>query len=833
MDKFPHLSDTKFPNLDNQNVYAYQNNFNYDRWNANVKVKLCNVPWENDGSVVVKFDSDEKRDAYFNGLQGFEMETLFYNLITNNFDIPLPFSAAQKFNYLVVEYPTMTSPDAPIDFEENDGMPSKFFYFITSVKYGSPSCTQCNLQIDWWTTYINRVEIKTCDVARGHIGFSTNVEDYLKNPLENNDFLLAEDINFGEPNKVSHTNDVVLNEENYIFFAMAGNFTNEEENFTSIVNGVGSYEIFYIDVDDFDKFVTGMIDEKPKLARNVKAVWFAPKMLTQEWSQRKSFNGVIVHYPKYNHKELPLLKLNKALFNYPKKYENLAKLYTSPYAEIEITDANGNFESIKIQDTTGELKVYTGLNIAYPYLNVNTTLLGVGGITANNLSYRTTISRNAKTQGTWYKFIKNYDIPTFNIKVRNEIIDKLDNEYSRDSRLNAAKITKNIAYRNADLATKLVKENAKFEDSKNNFEYENIKQVQAKKFLGELFAKSNQNSEIHDELRIQRHQVGQWYNLINFSGMVPAAMTTASYALGGMQHVAMYGLPKHFAINSVSDLVTSGMVQQTVAGGIAAGAAAGAAAIGVAALNITISTGINGERLNDDWLNAQGMETSVTYNPDGTPKPRKPIGGEGYNGLKASLKNHYNVLSARYSDDYAKDMNETMYIYHRNFIQGCAMPKFEGMNPYLIRTRSYSDDVEKKNANDTYSITPYTIANERAQALLEPMHEYGAFTGSTQAATTPMLYSVNLKTLSGDCLAQTGDFFLKYGYAINRQIKFEKFNLMSKFTYWQLNSVWLGGRGVIEGASDRIKQMLENGVTVFRNPNDIGSDCIYDNKYIG
>ena len=60
--QFPHLSDSQFPDRPTVNVYQFQNNFDYSRWNEKTKIKLCNVIWNSDYADVVKWDTNEERD---------------------------------------------------------------------------------------------------------------------------------------------------------------------------------------------------------------------------------------------------------------------------------------------------------------------------------------------------------------------------------------------------------------------------------------------------------------------------------------------------------------------------------------------------------------------------------------------------------------------------------------------------------------------------------------------------------------------------------------------------------------------------------------------------
>lgn len=93
-----------------------------------------------------------------------------------------------------------------------------------------------------------------------------------------------------------------------------------------------------------------------------------------------------------------------------------------------------------------------------------------------------------------------------------------------------------------------------------------------------------------------------------------------------------------------------------------------------------------------------------------------------------------------------------------------------------------------------------------------------------------MVASANVLTQSRAAIAQAGDQMLRYGYALNQQWKVSTFSLMPKFTYWKASEAWIvPGKGVIEGAREKIKHILENGVTVWNDPDEIGKVSIYDN----
>ena len=106
----------EFPNVGNVDVWRYKNEFDYDRYKPIVRAKMCNVPWCGDYGNVVDFESREARDAYLDALHGdaVALETMVNALPDTAIRVPVPATSAQLYNYLVLDLPVITSPEAPI-----------------------------------------------------------------------------------------------------------------------------------------------------------------------------------------------------------------------------------------------------------------------------------------------------------------------------------------------------------------------------------------------------------------------------------------------------------------------------------------------------------------------------------------------------------------------------------------------------------------------------------------------------------------------------------------------------------------------------------------------
>ena len=131
---FPHLGDTAFPHSSNVDVWQYRNNFDYSRWEDNARIKLCTVNWDADYNNVVNWKSDEARNAYFDGLEGCKVDepTMFQVQPDGTVKVPVPFNAATQCNYLVLDYPVMSTPDNPVSHAAPAR--NRFLYFCEAVE---------------------------------------------------------------------------------------------------------------------------------------------------------------------------------------------------------------------------------------------------------------------------------------------------------------------------------------------------------------------------------------------------------------------------------------------------------------------------------------------------------------------------------------------------------------------------------------------------------------------------------------------------------------------------------------------------------------------------
>ena len=477
--EFPHLEDTSFPNIDNVNTYAHQVVFDYTRWVPNTKIYLCNVRWNGDYEDCVKFDSDKARDDWFDELIE-ETKTsnpdcatvlkIATNVVQSQVKVPIPYDRATQFNYLVVDVPVMTSDDDMLPYETKDGY-RRWHFFVENFDATAPSTTRLNIKLDYWTQYINSVGFNYFVLERGHAPVAaTDVDQYLENPIENNDYLLTPDVNFGTNTVSQHTEFIPFgNGEKYICFASTctasqlnslGTVTtdssatfddptfSDEPNYPDSssrwgrqyhVEGYGfgsgrdysnvttptgnaistggripnNLTVYAIKATRASDFLNSVLSKSPSFMRTIQACFMVAKELI-ELGTAHTIAGYTVYECEGTESKMRDLKLTKEMFDIPERYQKFAKLYTFPYSELEITDNEGKSVTVHIEET-GSISAHAITSVAYPYLKMRMFLTGIGGKGSNTYQWQDLRgSHDAEISGSdWFKFCFDMDIPTY------------------------------------------------------------------------------------------------------------------------------------------------------------------------------------------------------------------------------------------------------------------------------------------------------------------------------------------------------------------------------------------------------------------------------------
>lgn len=472
--EFPHLRrDTEFPNISTVDVYAFQNTFDYTRWNEFTKVRLVNVIWNSDYKDVVKFESNAARDAWFDGISDFYAVDLQQaaRIVPEGFvKLPVPYDVAARYNYLYIEMPIATSADNPIDWEAIDGV-RRWYFFVDEIVYRAPNSTEMRVVPDVWTNFQNDVQINYMMLERGHAPVAaTNVDDYLSNPINNCEYLLAPDVDFGKssivassdylsfgagqkwvilcstvaPSQISSIGRVDMDSStsfsaptysdtldrfgkqlqvNGYEFGDSGDYSSLTTPVATNVgdllpNNITAYAIQASQCFGNGNFIQNLMQYRPNFVNSIVAMFVLPfELISVDLNSPISIDGYNVYECHGVNKSLGNISLSKEDFGFSEEYADFAKLYTFPYSNLEITDNEGKKISVRIEDT-GNVEALLRTSVAFPFLDIRVLFTGIGGVGATSYTwYRLDAQTEDKTipDSDWYENCFDWGIPTYSL----------------------------------------------------------------------------------------------------------------------------------------------------------------------------------------------------------------------------------------------------------------------------------------------------------------------------------------------------------------------------------------------------------------------------------
>lgn len=837
-------NESDFPYIENVNVYQYDNEFDYGRFDYNqMKLMICTVPWDvGEAHVgnrtisgignVVYFGSPEDRDTWFDAIpdsECYRFNTKFKELHRSmEIDVPIPYDMCAKHNYLVVEYSKFANDDSPVMYEGDNGV-RKWFWFIREVEFKAPNTTRLHLLDDAFQTWIYDVNVSGMVLERGHAPmFETRANDFLSNPIENNEFLLTEDVTYGEIGTVKHIDAVSLNSGN--MYACIATDANPEGTWGSKANndwkvpglpyvtqqGQPSVYVFCMAVSSLNTFLSEVSSNYPQFKQTVKGVWFASDQLIT-LGNSFTFASTTCYKVQATRKTLDLITLNKSQFGYPTRYADMAKLYTSPYAHIEVTDENGDIDVIKIEDSTGQLKVNAAMNTAWPFISIDAQLSGSGGRASKTVTFKNITNRSIDLSGQWYQTLKSWNVPTFAVVLdpareydysthfdrAQRVIDYTTEKTNADASADTAKT-------NADTSADTAKANADASaDTAQTNEYNSADTTIANAGLT-----TAANTTI---ATLSNAKAEESYNLTNY--LNADNRNDANYIIGNNATSTIQAAEQQAAISSQANLATS--VVSGVASGNIAGAVGGIIN-GLVGANATMASMTVGNALTAaQAANAQYSNSSAALNAtikargDATIQEDMTTGTCNANNTMISGSAANNAATQKTNADNTNTTEKANATRDQTTAKDNA-------------TRDQT--TEKANATRVRDQAISAIQNDTSQAALRAPFEFGEFANGDTSTTKPMAIIAHVVTQNKHAIACAGDEFARYGYMLDRYWEFNgNWNVGKYFTYWKLRDFWVTNLNVPDMYMDKLRFFLFGGVTIWRKPEYIGNVNIYDN----
>lgn len=816
---YPHIDDTSFPDLSTVDVYKYENEFDYNQYQDTVKIKLLNVPWCGDYDNVVYFESKGERDKWFDEQVNAqnspvrEMSTMFRLYNDGNFKVELPIDECMKYNYVMIDYGKLP--------HENKTTNTRIYYFINEVKQSSVNATDLYVSVDYWNTFIYDTNITYVNLLRGHAPMaSTKISDYLSNPIENSEYLLTPDVNFGELQRVASSKQTILNDANDLFLCFAtngdvdgawGNTTKTRAMYNS--QSLSNTQVVGCDLQSWSTFRNNVETQLPQFLATVKAMFIVPKKLLTVGSSFTLCGVTFYHFSQKTNKKMDSFKFTKQAFGYDNKYANIAKLYTFPYAVIEVNDFDGNITHIKVEECGSELGMYVVTNLMYPFINTEAYITGIGGGNVSNLNFFQSSDNTFTIGGRDYNFGATWNIPLFGVQLTADNDWTLNGKIGADASLTSGNASAATSKTNSDASAATSKTNADASalTSKNNADDSSDN---SNVMLVNSVDNSLENMEIQNDaasLSCGKQNLVAWND-----GAADLLMTQLAFNVKLDQAITTN------ITQSVSEIATSTAVGAV--GGGAVGAAGGALTGVVRSVSNAANSAII---LSSDSEMNDGNQAYIRG------KLKRHFGDAGFisgtdDGLVRELTN-LNINTTRSISNNNAKTEKTNSSLLKDLTKNNAQRNYN--TAIANNNRSYNQAI----ANNQRSYDQAITNNQRSydashnQTLLSNHPEFGAGGG---VVDKPMGIRYNVITQSKNAIRQAAEQFLRYGYMINMEWKVDTFNVMSEFSYWQCDVVYCNDKGVYEGAQNNIKEILNRGVTVWRDPKKIGVTSVYSNEVI-
>lgn len=792
-------NESDFPHVNNVNVFKYDNGFDYGRFDApQMELQICSVPWDMGeahignrtisgiGNVVF-FETKAKRDKWFDDIpdsQCYRFTTKFKELHRSlEIDVPIPYDMCAKHNYLRVKYNKLANDNSPIQYEGNDGL-REWFWFIREVEFLAPSTTRLHLLDDAFQTWIYDVNVSGMVLERGHAPmFAVDVDDYLADPVNESGYLLTEDVNFGTASVCKHIDAYALNSGNmHACIATTAEITSSwgwtvPASSYYVSDGVPSVNVFAVRSQNLNAFLNSVERLIPQFKQTIQAIWFASATLVTLGDSFR-FASTTCYHVTAGRKTLDFCNIEKGLFGYDGRYAEIAKLYTSPYAHIEVTDESGNVDIVKIEDTTGKLEINVAMSLAYPFITVDAHLLGAGGGAARTVSFRNLDDRTFDVSGQWYDTLRSWNVPTFAV-----VLDAAT-EYDYSTHFDRAQrvVDYSTAQTNANASANTMKTNA---DAAADTDTANADLVIASNTATTGVANQAANDGLYwtQAMNVATKTVAN--QMINDTAIATIAAQNKQAAVGAISAVASG------ALSSVNSLASPSPNKAGAVTGFAQGA--------FNAIGTLMAADI-----------ANGLTQAETQ------------AHTDFNDRTETAANNKSSEDVNIQTGAASDTTDIQ----NDLTEGTTANSVATQKANASRDQA----TQQANAARTASAAQSAIDNDVAQAALRAPFMYGTFGSGDSAATKPMAMFAHIVTQSKSAISRAGDEFLRYGYTFDGQWDFDgNWNVGKYFTYWKLRDFWVSNLNVPDMYMDKLRFFLFGGVTVWRSPEYIGNVTVYDN----
>lgn len=803
MARFPHLKDAPTAFGPGRELYEQiPGEFDQGRWaEAQAHAKLMCVPWCGDYDNVVAFASDEARDEWIDSQAGHSFDTDWRRPPEGTYKVEVPYTTALLYNYLVLDFPTPTSDADPLPGVEEASF-KRLCYFVTDARQSAASTTELAIELDVWTSFMGTLDVTYLQLAQGHAPMAEVTPDrYLDDPASQSRHLLAPDVSAGAPSYAASSHEALLADDvTVVIFTTArlasgwgGKYDatpadNLDYNGTATTTAVA----WAVEDGDLDALIVDVVEQHPSFLQTVQGIASVPTSLLS-LSGPTSFCGHTLRRCSALPATLPLVNLKVEDFGYDEDYAGIAKLYTSPYAHLEVADETGAVTVVRIEETRGSLSALATISLAWPYLRVATSLVGIGSPDAtSSLSWEVLEGTfAAQLAGRWYDTLRERDVPIFAVRETSATSYDWSAHWTNAQRALAAENSRDSALASNSTA----RTNA--QNSASNITSNNAVSVAAANSMVATNTAAATQGAIYSTNKLTQDVASDLNSM--YASLIAEQATLAVAATNNDAQAAVAGTST--VVTGIAEIAASALTGDI---GGAAGAAANMVMGGAQQATAWASTNAS--------IAVSQSNSNALYEASVTAASEKGAHANTYTTSSTSLNN--STLTSN------------------NATQQQAATSIATNNASLVNTNAANTKTTADaNASRAYDTATSAIANDTAQAALGNVIVHGRQEPGP-SALRPMMVQASVVTQTPGEIALAGDHMLRYGYACDFAWHVTDWCPCERFCYWQASDVWMSGAGNVSERYQRaIKDILLRGVTVWRDPSDIGSVSVYDNGF--
>lgn len=244
------------------------------------------------------------------------------------------------------------------------------------------------------------------------------------------------------------------------------------------------------------------------------------------------------------------------------------------------------------------------------------------------------------------------------------------------------------------------------------------------------------------------------------------------------------------------------------------------------------------QNVNQQGINAANQQTNIANNAQMAHTMVNGMGGMvngAVSGGRAGPAGAAAGLAAGAGSAAMSGVNTALDIAARNQSLGVSNSLSAGVNRAQTDQAGYMRDTNKAYGDyaaqgDYQNAIAGINAKVQDARLIQPTTSGQIGGDAFNLATYKWGYDLKLKMIAPSAMAMIGEYWLRYGYSVNRfgQMPTD-FHVMEKFTYWKLRETYITSAACPEMFKQALRGIFEKGVTVWRNPGDIGTIDIGDN----